>query len=157
MAKITNREHVRGTLADVMKGADFFLGVSAPNCVSAEMVKSMAQQPVVFAMANPVPEIFPDEALAAGAAVVGTGRSDYPNQINNLLAFPGIFRGALDVRTKDINDEMKLAAAFAIAGMIPEEELSPKYIIPSPLDKRVAPEVAKAVAEAAHRTNVARI
>jgi len=199
MAKITNREHVRGTLADVMKGADFFLGVSAPNCVSAEMVKSMAPRPVVFAMANPVPEIFPEEALAAGAAVVGTGRSDYPNQINNVLAFPGlfrglldakvkeittevlrvaavaiadvieeeelspsyiipgVFRGALDVRAKDINDEMKLAAAFAIAGMIPAEELSPEYIIPSPLDKSVAPEVAKAVAEAARRTNVARI
>lgn len=157
MAKLTNRQHLRGSLPQVLSGADFFLGVSGPNCVSGEMVHSMAKDPVIFAMANPVPEIFPDEALAAGAAVVGTGRSDYANQINNLLAFPGIFRGALDVRAKDINDEMKLAAAFAIAGMIPEAELSPDYIIPSPLDKRVAPAVAQAVAEAARRTGMARI
>ena len=157
MAKISNRNKEQGTLAEVIKGADVFIGVSAPGTVTEEMVKSMAPNPILFPMANPVPEIMPDLAKAAGAAVVGTGRSDYPNQINNVLAFPGIFRGALDVRASDINDEMKVAAAYAIAGLISEEELSADYIIPNPFDKRVAEAVASAVAKAAKDTGVARI
>lgn len=157
MAKISNRNMEKGTLAEVIKGADVFIGVSAPGTVTEEMVKSMAKDPILFPMANPTPEIMPEIAKAAGAAVVGTGRSDFPNQINNVLAFPGIFRGTLDVRATDINDEMKVAAAYAIAGLISEEELTPDYIIPNPFDKRVAESVAKAVAEAAIKTGVARI
>ena len=157
MAKITNREKRSGTLADVLKGADVFIGVSAPNCVTPEMVKSMNRNPILFPMANPVPEIMPDLALKAGAAVVGTGRSDFPNQINNVLAFPGIFRGALDVRASDINDEMKIAAAHAIASFIPQDKLAPDNIIPSALNRGVAPAVAKAVADAARKSGVARI
>ena len=157
MARITNRERRKGTLAEVLKGADVFIGVSVPGCVTPEMVKSMAKDPILFPMSNPVPEIMPEEAKAAGAAIVGTGRSDFPNQINNVLAFPGIFRGALDVRASDINDEMKIAAAYAIASYIPEDKLTPYYIIPSALDKNVAKAVAKAVAEAAIKTGVARI
>ena len=140
-----------------MKGADVFIGVSAPGVVTKEMVESMAKDAVIFACANPVPEIYPEEAKAAGAKVVATGRSDFPNQINNVLAFPGIFRGAFDVRAKDINDEMKIAAADALAGLITEEELTPDYIIPKAFDKRVGPAVAKAVAKAARDTKVARI
>lgn len=157
MAKITNRDKLKGSIKDMFVGADVFIGVSAPGTVTQEMVKSMAKDPILFPMANPVPEIMPDEAKAAGAAVVGTGRSDFANQINNVLAFPGIFRGALDVRAKDINDEMKVAAAYAIAGLIEEKDLKPEYIIPDPFDKRVVEEVAKAVAEAARKTGVARI
>lgn len=156
IAKITNREHKRGTLADVIRGADLFIGVSAPNTVTPDMVRSMAKDPLLFPMANPVPEIMPDLAVAAGAAVVGTGRSDFPNQINNVLAFPGIFRGALDVRASDINEEMKLAAAQALSDLVSENELSPEYILPLPFDPRVAPAVAKAVAEAARKSGVAR-
>ena len=141
----------------MIKGADVFIGVSAPGTLTPEMVRSMAKDPILFTMANPVPEIMPDEAKAAGAAVVGTGRSDFPNQINNVLAFPGIFRGALDVRAKDINEEMKVAAAYAIAGLIEENELTPDYVIPNPFDKRVVEAVAKAVAKAARDTGVARI
>ena len=157
MAKITNHDKKQGTLADMLVGADVFIGVSAPGTVTQEMVKSMAKDPILFPMANPVPEIMPDEAKAAGAAVVGTGRSDFPNQINNVLAFPGIFRGALDVRAKDINDEMKVAAAYAIANLIDEKELNADYIIPNPFDKRVAKAVSEAVAKAAKDTGVARI
>ncbi len=157
MAKITNRDKKKGSLADMFVGADVFIGVSAPGTVAPEMIKSMAKDPILFTMANPVPEIMPDEARAAGAAVVGTGRSDFPNQINNVLAFPGIFRGALDVRAKDINDEMKVAAAYAIANLIDEKDLTPDYIIPNAFDKRVAKAVAEAVAEAAKKTGVARI
>lgn len=157
MAKSSNREMRKGSLADVLKGADVFIGVSAPGTVTPEMVKTMAPNPILFPMANPVPEIMPDLAKEAGAAVVGTGRSDFPNQINNVLAFPGIFRGALDVRAKDINDEMKVAAAYAIADLIDEKDLNADYIIPNPFDKRVAPAVAKAVAEAAKKTGVARV
>lgn len=157
LAAATNPEKKSGTLADVIRGADVFLGFSAPGCLTGGMVRTMAKDPLVFACANPTPEIFPEEALAAGAKVVGTGRSDYPNQINNVLAFPGIFRGALDVRAKEINDEMKVAAAKAIAGLIPEQELSEKNIIPSALDPAVAPAVAKAVAEAAVQTGAARV
>ena len=157
MAEVTNPEQKTGKLADALKGADVFVGVSAPNIVSQEMVASMNKDAIIFAMANPVPEIMPDKAKEAGAAVVGTGRSDYPNQINNVLAFPGVFRGALDVRASDINDEMKLAAAHAIAGLISDEERSPEYIIPSPFDKRVVKAVAEAVAKAARETGVARI
>lgn len=157
MAKISNREMRKGSLAEVLKGADVFIGVSAPGTVTPEMVKTMAPNPILFPMANPVPEIMPDLAKEAGAAVVGTGRSDFPNQINNVLAFPGIFRGALDVRAKDINDEMKVAAAYAIADLIDEKDLNADYIIPNPFDKRVAPAVAKAVAEAAKKTGIARI
>ena len=146
-----------GHLADVIKGADVFIGVSAPGTVTEEMVKTMAPNPILFPMANPVPEIMPDLAKEAGAAVVGTGRSDFPNQINNVLAFPGIFRGALDVRASDINDEMKVAAAYAIADLIPDNEITADYIIPNPFDERVAKAVAKAVAEAARKTGVARI
>lgn len=156
LAGITNREKRAGSLAEVMAGADVFIGVSAPDCVTAEMVKSMNQNPILFPMANPVPEIMPDIALAAGAAVVGTGRSDFPNQINNVLAFPGIFRGALDVRAKEINDEMKIAAAKAIASFVSEEQLKPDYIIPSALDKDVAKAVARTVADAARRSGVAK-
>ncbi len=157
MAKISNRNMEKGTLADVIKGADVFIGVSAPGTVTEEMVKSMAENPILFPMANPVPEIMPELAKKAGAAVVGTGRSDFPNQINNVLAFPGIFRGTLDVRAKDINDEMKVAAAYAIANLVSEDELNADYIIPNPFDKRVAKAVAEAVAEAAVKTGVARI
>jgi len=157
MAKITNKAKEKGTLAEVIKGADVFIGVSAPGTVTKEMVASMAKDPILFPMANPVPEIFPDEAIAAGAKVVGTGRSDYPNQINNVLAFPGIFRGALDVRARDINDEMKVAAAKAIASLVSDEELSPEYIIPNAFDERVGKTVSEAVKEAAIKTGVNRI
>ena len=157
MAKITNSGHKAGTLAEMLAGADVFIGVSAPHCVTPEMVKSMAKDPIIFAMANPTPEIMPDEALAAGAAVMGTGRSDFPNQINNVLAFPGIFRGALDVHAKEINDAMKIAAAKAIASFVTDEKLCPEYIIPSALEKGVAEAVAAAVAQAAKDTGVARI
>ena len=157
MAKISNRNMEKGTLADVIKGADVFIGVSAPGTVTEDMVKSMAENPILFPMANPVPEIMPDLAKNAGAAVVGTGRSDFPNQINNVLAFPGIFRGTLVVRASDINDEMKVAAAYAIANLISDDELNADYIIPNPFDKRVAEAVAKAVSEAAIKTGVARI
>ncbi len=157
MAEITNHNNVKGSLEEVIKGADVFIGVSAPKTLTAEMIKTMAENPIVFAMANPVPEILPDEARAAGVSIMGTGRSDFPNQINNVLAFPGIFRGALDVRASDINDEMKIAAARAIAGVIKEEELQPDYIIPDAFNHDVTPAVAKAVAEAARKTGVARI
>lgn len=157
MAQICNQNMEKGTLAEVLKGADVFIGVSAPGTVTEEMVRNMADKPILFPMANPVPEIMPELAKKAGAAVVGTGRSDFPNQINNVLAFPGIFRGALDVRAKDINDEMKVAAAYAIAGLVEEDKLSPDYIIPNAFDKRVAKAVAEAVAEAARKTGVARI
>lgn len=156
LAARTNPEKKQGALAEVVRGADVFLGFSAPNCLTGEMVKSMAADPVIFACANPTPEIFPEEALAAGARVVGTGRSDYPNQINNVLAFPGIFRGALDVRAREINDGMKAAAARAIADLIPEKELREDNTIPSVFNRDVVPAVAKAVAEAARRTGVAR-
>ena len=157
MAKVTNRTKKSGSLAEMLVGADVFIGVSAPGAVTTEMVKTMNKDAVVFACANPTPEIFPDDAKAGGAKVVSTGRSDFPNQINNVLAFPGIFRGAFDVRAKEINDEMKLAASEALANLITDEELSPEYIIPKAFDKRVGPAVAKAVAEAAKRTGVARI
>lgn len=157
MAEITNHNNVKGSLEEVIKGADVFIGVSAPKTLTAEMIKTMAENPIVFAMANPVPEILPDEARAAGVSIMGTGRSDFPNQINNVLAFPGIFRGALDVRASDINDEMKIAAARAIAGVIKEDELQPDYIIPDAFNHDVTPAVAKAVAEAARKTGVARI
>ena len=157
MAKVTNLAKKSGSLADMLVGADVFIGVSAPGAVTTEMVKTMNKDAVVFACANPIPEIFPDDAKAGGAKVVSTGRSDFPNQINNVLAFPGIFRGAFDVRAKEINDEMKLAASEALANLITDEELSPEYIIPKAFDKRVGPAVAKAVAEAAKRTGVARI
>ena len=157
MAKVTNLAKKSGSLADMLVGADVFIGVSAPGAVTTEMVKTMNKDAVVFACANPIPEIFPDDAKAGGAKVVSTGRSAFPNQINNVLAFPGIFRGAFDVRAKEINDEMKLAAAEALAGLITDEELSSEYIIPKAFDKRVGPAVAKAVAEAAKRTGVARI
>ena len=157
MSKITNLEKKAGSLAETLAGADVFIGVSAPRMVTKEMVESMAKDAVIFACANPVPEIYPDEAKEGGAKVVATGRSDFPNQINNVLAFPGIFRGAFDVRAKDINDEMKIAAANALADLITDEELSPDYIIPKAFDKRVGPAVAKAVAEAARKTGVARL
>ncbi|NLW02067.1 MAG: NAD-dependent malic enzyme [Clostridiaceae bacterium] len=157
MAEISNPEMRKGSLGDVIKGADVFIGLSGPGIVDEEMVKSMAKDPIIFAMANPIPEIMPAQALSAGAKVVGTGRSDYPNQINNVLAFPGIFRGALDVRASDINDEMKIAAAKAIAALISDEELEPGYILPAPFDKRVGTAVAAAVADAARETGVARI
>lgn len=157
MAKITNREHVSGSLAEVIKGADVFIGVSAPGLLTQDMVRSMAKDPIIFACANPTPEIFPDEAKAAGAAVVSTGRSDFPNQINNVLCFPGIFRGALDVRASDINDAMKIAAARAIAGLVSDEELSADYILPKAFDPRVREAVASAVAQAARDSGVARI
>lgn len=157
MSLKTNRDKITGSLADAMKGADVFIGVSAPNIVSEEMIKSMNDSPIVFPMANPVPEIMPDKAVAAGAAIVGTGRSDFPNQINNVLAFPGIFRGALDVRASDINEEMKMAASYAIADIVSDEELSKEYILPKAFDERIGKEVAAAVAEAARKTGVARI
>ena len=157
MAKITNYNHEKGTLAEVIKGADIFIGVSAPGTFTPDMVRTMAKDPIIFACANPTPEIFPDEAKAAGAAVVSTGRSDYPNQVNNVLCFPGIFRGALDVRASDINDEMKVAAAYAIAGLVSEEELNADYILPAAFDPRVKDAVAAAVAEAARKSGVARI
>ena len=157
MSKVTNLDKKAGSLADMLVGADVFIGVSAPGAVTTEMVKTMNKDAIVFACANPTPEIFPDDAKAGGAKVVSTGRSDFPNQINNVLAFPGIFRGAFDVRAKEINDEMKLAASEALANLIADEELSPEYIIPKAFDKRVGPAVAKAVAEAAKRTGVARI
>ena len=157
MSKITNKEKKAGSLADMLKGADVFIGVSAPGAVTKEMVETMAKDAVLFACANPVPEIYPDDAKAGGAKIVATGRSDFPNQINNVLAFPGIFRGTFDVRASDINDEMKIAAADALSDLITDEELSPEYIIPKAFDKRVGPAVAKAVADAARRTGVARI
>lgn len=157
LAQTSNPKNESGTLADALRGADIFIGVSAPNIVTKEMVQRMNKDAIVFAMANPVPEIFPEEALAAGAKVVGTGRSDYANQINNVLAFPGIFRGALDVRATCINDEMKLAAAHAIAALIPPEELRADCVIPNAFHKGVAPAVAKAVSEAARRTGAARV
>lgn len=157
MAKITNFDHEAGSLADVIKGADVFIGVSAPGTLTQDMVRSMAKDPIVFACANPTPEIFPDEAKAAGAAVVSTGRSDFPNQVNNVLCFPGIFRGALDVRASDINDAMKIAAARAIAGLVSDEELSADYILPKAFDPRVKDAVAKATAQAAIDSGVARI
>ena len=157
MAKITNLRKEQGSLADIVKGADVFIGVSAPKALTVDMVKTMNQDAIVFACANPTPEIFPDEAKAGGAKVVATGRSDFPNQINNVLAFPGIFRGAFDVRARDINDEMKIAAAKALAGLISEEELNADYIIPAVFDERVGGTVAKAVAEAARKSGVARL
>ena len=157
MAAVTNPERFSGTLADALRGADVFVGVSAPHIVSQEMIKSMAKDAVVFPMANPVPEIEPEEAKAAGAAIVGTGRSDHPNQINNVLVFPGLFRGALDVRAREINEEMKLAASHALAGLVTAEELNKDYILPKAFDKRVGPTVAAAVAQAARDSGVARL
>ena len=157
MAQVTNLEKKAGKLADVIVGADVFIGVSAPGTLTTEMVKTMNKDAIIFACANPTPEIFPDDAKAGGAAVIATGRSDFPNQINNVLAFPGIFRGTFDVRASDINEEMKMAAAMAIAGLISDEELNEDYIIPAAFDPRVGPAVAKAVAEAARKTGVARI
>ena len=156
MARITNKEQKQGSLADAIVGADVFVGVSAPGAVTKEMIRSMNHNSIIFAMANPVPEIMPEEAKEAGALVVGTGRSDFPNQVNNVLAFPGIFRGALDVHAKEINEEMKLAAVYAIAGLIADEELHAEYVIPDPFDPRVAAYVAAAVANAAMETGVAR-
>ncbi|WP_342044990.1 NAD(P)-dependent malic enzyme [Bacillus sp. OTU530] len=157
IAKLTNRDKIQGTLPDIISGADVFIGVSGPGALTGELVRTMNQDAIVLAMANPTPEIFPEEALAAGAKVVGTGRSDYPNQVNNVLAFPGIFRGALDVRATDVTEEMKLAAAYAIANIISGEELSPNYVIPNPLDARVVPAVAEAVAKAAIAAGVAHV
>ena len=157
MAELTNREHKRGTLADALQGADVFFGVSAPNVLTPEMIKTMAADPIVFAMANPTPEIMPDAAKAAGARVVGTGRSDFPNQINNVMAFPGIFRGALDCRASCINEEMKVATSYALASLVREDELNEESILPNALDKRIAKVVAEAVIKAAHETGVARI
>lgn len=157
IAKVTNRERVQGTLADAIKGADVFIGVSVAGAVTPDMVRSMNPDAIIFAMANPDPEITPEEAFAAGAKVVGTGRSDYPNQVNNVLAFPGIFRGALDVRARAINERMKVAAAYAIAALIDEQELSPEYVIPAPFHPKVAPKVAAEVARAAMETGEARI
>ncbi|EJS73120.1 NAD(P)-dependent malic enzyme [Bacillus cereus] len=157
VSKKTNREFVRGTLKEAIHQVDIFIGVSAPNVLTKELVQTMNEKQIVFAMANPIPEIFPEDALEAGAAVVGTGRSDYSNQVNNVLAFPGIFRGALDVRATDITEEMKLAAAYGIANIITDEELHASYVIPNPLDKRVVPSVAEAVAKAAIDSGVAQI
>ncbi|MFB6432588.1 NAD(P)-dependent malic enzyme [Bacillus thuringiensis] len=157
VSKKTNREHVRGTLKEAIHQADIFIGVSAPDVLTKELVQTMNEKAIVFAMANPIPEIFPEDALEAGAAVVGTGRSDYANQVNNVLAFPGIFRGALDVRATDITEEMKLAAAYGIANIITDEERNANYVIPNPLDKRVVPSVAEAVAKAAIDSGVAQI
>ena len=157
MAKVTNLEKRAGSLADMLSGADVFIGVSAPGAVTTEMVRTMNSGAIVFACANPTPEIFPEDARAGGAAVIATGRSDYPNQINNVLAFPGIFRGAFDVRAKDINDEMKIAAARALAGLISDDELCAEYIIPAAFDKRVGAAVAKAVSAAAVKSGVARL
>ncbi|MBQ7245596.1 MAG: NAD-dependent malic enzyme [Firmicutes bacterium] len=157
MSRVTNRNKETGTLEDAIKGADVFIGVSAPGTLTKEMVETMARDAIIFACANPTPEIFPEDAKAGGAAVIATGRSDYPNQINNVLAFPGIFRGAFDVRASDINEEMKMAAAKALADLVSDEELSADYIIPAAFDKRVGPAVAKAVAEAARMSGVARV
>ncbi|MCI5655794.1 MAG: malic enzyme-like NAD(P)-binding protein [Candidatus Pseudoruminococcus sp.] len=157
MSTITNRSKKTGTLADAMKGADLFIGVSAPNIVNEEMVKSMADEPIIFAMANPTPEIMPDIAKKAGARIVGTGRSDFPNQINNVLAFPGIFRGALDCRASEINEEMKAAASYAIASLVSDNELNDEYILPKAFDRRVGKAVAEAVVEAARKTGVAKL
>ena len=157
MAEMTNLSMEKGSLSDVIKNADVFIGVSAPGTLNKDMVKSMAEKPIIFACANPIPEIFPEDAKEAGAAVVSTGRSDFPNQINNVLCFPGIFRGALDVRAKDINDEMKVAAAYAIAGLVSNQELNAEYILPAAFDERVKDAVAKAVAEAAKKSGVARL
>ena len=157
MSKLTNRGKLKGTLSDAITGADLFIGVSAANCVSKDMIKSMSENAVVFPMANPVPEISHDDAVAAGAAVVGTGRSDYPNQINNVLAFPGIFRGALDVRASEINEEMKMAASYAIASLVSEKELCAEYILPPAFDERIGKTVANAISEAAKKSGVARI
>ncbi len=157
MAEVTNLSHKKGSLADMLVGADAFIGVSAPKMVTTEMVKTMNKDSIVFACANPTPEIFPDEAKAGGAKVIATGRSDYPNQINNVLAFPGVFRGTFDVRASDINDEMKIAASRALSGLIADSELNADYIIPAAFDKRVGPAVAAAVAEAARKSGVARI
>ena len=157
MAEITNLSMEKGSLSDVIKNADVFIGVSAPGTLNKDMVKSMVEKPIIFACANPIPEIFPEDAKAAGAAVVSTGRSDFPNQINNVLCFPGIFRGALDVRAKDINDEMKVAAAYAIAELVSDQELNAEYILPAAFDERVKDAVAKAVAEAAKKSGVARV
>ena len=157
MAQVTNLNKETGKLADVIRGADVFIGVSAPGTLTTDMVKTMAPDAIIFACANPIPEIFPDDAKAGGAAVIATGRSDYPNQINNVLAFPGIFRGAFDVRASDINEEMKMAAAQALADLVSDDELSADYIIPAAFDKRVGPAVAQAVAEAARKSGVARI
>ena len=157
MAEITNLSMEKGSLSDVIKNADVFIGVSAPGTLNKDMVKSMAEKPIIFACANPIPEIFPEDAKEAGATVVSTGRSDFPNQINNVLCFPGIFRGALDVRAKDINDEMKVAAAYAIAELVSDQELNAEYILPAAFDERVKDAVAKAVAEAAKKSGVARL
>ena len=157
MAELTNLAMEKGSLSDVIKNADVFIGVSAPGTLNKDMVKSMAEKPIIFACANPIPEIFPEDAKEAGAAVVSTGRSDFPNQINNVLCFPGIFRGALDVRAKDINDEMKVAAAYAIAELVSDQELNAEYILPAAFDKRVKDAVANAVAEAAKKSGVARL
>ncbi len=157
MSTITNRSKKTGTLADAMKGADLFIGVSAPNIVNEEMVKSMADEPIIFAMANPTPEIMPDIAKKAGARIVGTGRSDFPNQINNVLAFPGIFRGALDCRASEINEEMKAAASYAIASLVSDDELNDEYILPKAFDRRVGKAVAEAVMEAARKSGVAKL
>lgn len=157
VAKFTNQDRKEGSLEEVIEGADVFIGVSVAGALTKEMVGKMAKDPVIFAMANPNPEIMPEDAHAAGASVVGTGRSDFPNQVNNVLAFPGIFRGALDVRATHINEEMKIAAVEAIASLVSDEELSAEYVIPAPFDARVAPAVAKAVAKAAMETGVARI
>ncbi len=157
MLEVTNKNNEKGTLVDIIKNKDVFIGVSAPNMVTKEMVSTMKEKAIVFAMANPIPEIFPDEAKLGGAFIVGTGRSDFPNQVNNVLAFPGIFRGALDVRAKEINEEMKVAAAYAIANVVSEEELSPEYVLPDAFNKSVVENVSKAVKEAAIKTGVARI
>ena len=157
MAEVTNLSMEKGSLSDVIKNADVFIGVSAPGTLNKDMVKSMAEKPIIFACANPIPEIFPEDAKEAGAAVVSTGRSDFPNQINNVLCFPGIFRGALDVRAKDINDEMKVAAAYAIAELVSDQDLNAEYILPAAFDERVKDAVAKAVAEAAKKSGVARL
>ena len=157
MSEVTNPESIKGKLSDAMKGADVFIGVSAPNSVNSEMVKSMSRDPIIFACANPTPEIFPDDAKSAGAKVISTGRSDYPNQINNVLAFPGIFRGAFDVRASDINESMKIAASNALVSLVSDSELSPDYIIPAAFDERVGPAVAHAVSQAAIKSGVARI
>lgn len=157
MAKISNLHKKKELLKDVIAGADVFIGLSAPNMVTKDMVKTIAKDPIIFAMANPTPEIMPDEAKEAGARVIGTGRSDFANQINNVLAFPGIFRGALDVRASDINDEMKIAAAKAIASLISEDELKEEYVIPTPFDPRVGKVVSEAVARAARESGVSRV
>ena len=157
MAEVTNPENLKGGLTEAIKGADVFIGVSAPGILTQDMIRSMAKDPIIFACANPTPEIFPDEAKAAGAKIVSTGRSDFPNQINNVLAFPGIFRGAFDVRASDINEEMKVAASHALAELVEPEKLSPDYIIPAAFDPRVGPAVAGAVAEAARKSGVARL